>query len=237
MSGYSGYSLKSNVSVFPHPPHLPLIAPSILAADFGEIGRQVNEVEKAGADLIHVDIMDGHFVPNLTMGPDMVQALRRSCRLMPDVHLMVTDPQNFIEPFLDAGAGHISFHIEAPGLARCSASDLIRRIHARGATAGVALNPSTPVAALESILSLADLVLVMSVHPGFTGQNFMPETLSKVTELHRRLSPHQRLQIDGGIGLQTAPDALRAGADVLVAGAAIFRAPDWAATIQRLRGE
>src|SRR5690349_3202124 len=154
--------------------------------------------------------MDGHFVPNLTMGPDVCRAIARSCSLMQDVHLMVSEPWQFVEPFCQAGAGHITFHIEVvPGQ---MAADLIKRIHDLGCTAGVSLNPDTPVETLKSVWNLADLILVMSVHPGFTGQQFMPEVLTKVRYLRHEMSPHQRLEIDGGIGIRTAHQALAAGA-------------------------
>ncbi len=224
-------------SIFLRPPHLPLVAPSILAADFGRLAEEAADVEQAGADLLHVDIMDGHFVPNLTMGPDIVLALAKACRLMQDVHLMVTDPQDFVKPFIEAGAGNITFHIEAPGLTRFSAVDLIKRIHDLGATAGISLNPATPPEAVNAVLKEVDLVLVMSVHPGFTGQSFMPEVLNKVRTLKKDREPRQRLSIDGGIGIRTAHDALEAGADVLVAGAAVFRASQRSSTIQLLRGD
>jgi ribulose-phosphate 3-epimerase len=222
-------------NVFKHPPHLPLIAPSVLAADFAKIGAEVADVEKQGADLLHIDVMDGHFVPNFTMGPDMVMAVAKSCNLMQDVHLMVTNPENFVESFCKAGALNLTFHIEVkPGQ---QAVDLIKRIHDLGCTAGVSLNPDTPVEALSDVMSVADVILVMSVHPGFTGQQFMPEVLSKVRFLRHELGPHQRLEIDGGIGIRTAHQALEAGADVLVAGAAVFRNPERASTIRLLRGD
>ncbi len=222
-------------NVFKHPPHLPLIAPSVLAADFAKIGAEVADVEKAGADLLHIDVMDGHFVPNFTMGPDVVMAVARSCGLMQDVHLMVTNPENFVENFSKAGALSMTFHIEVkPGQ---QAVDMVKRIHDLGCTAGVSLNPQTPVEDLGEVMGVADVILVMSVHPGFTGQQFMPEVLDKVRFLRHELGPHQRLEIDGGIGIRTAHQALEAGADVLVAGAAVFRNPERASTIRLLRGD
>jgi ribulose-phosphate 3-epimerase len=222
-------------NVFLHPPHLPLIAPSILAADFARLGEEAADVERCGADLLHVDVMDGHFVPNLTMGPDIVQALARASGLMVDVHLMVSNPDEHIEAFAKAGAKNLTFHIEVRhGEA---AEDLIQRIHDLGCTAGISLNPATPVEELGSVMRKADLILVMSVVPGFTGQAFMPEVLEKVKTLRHELGSHQRLEIDGGIGIRTAHQALEAGADVLVAGAAIFRYPQRAQTIKLLRGD
>ncbi|HEY4329445.1 MAG TPA: ribulose-phosphate 3-epimerase [Phycisphaerae bacterium] len=224
-----------NKNVFQQPPHLPLIAPSILAADFARLGAEAADVEKQGADLLHVDIMDGHFVPNLTMGPDIVMALARTCGLMQDVHLMVSNPDELVQLFAQAGAKNLTFHIEVRS--GDAAVDLIKRIHDLGCSAGVSLNPATPVEDLSSVLSVADMILVMSVVPGFTGQAFMPEVLDKVRFLRHELGPHQRLQIDGGIGIRTAHQALEAGADVLVAGAAVFRNPERAQTIKLLRGD
>jgi len=221
--------------LFKFPPHLPLIAPSILAADFAKLGEEAADIERCGADLLHIDIMDGNFVPNLTMGPDAVQALRKACGLVLDVHLMVSEPWQFITPFCKAGADHLTFHIEVvPG---SLAVDLIKRIHDLGCTAGVSLNPDTPVETLKAVWGIADLILVMSVHPGFTGQQFIPDVLTKVQYLRHELGPHQRLEIDGGIGIRTAHQALSAGADILVAGAAIFRNPERAETIKLLRGD
>jgi len=225
-------------NVFQHPPHLPLIAPSILASDFSRLGAEAADVERAGADLLHVDIMDGHFVPNLTMGPDIVEALARSCGLMLDIHLMVSNPADHIESFAKAGGKNMTFHIEVTqGNSGAAAVDLIKRLHDLGCTAGVSLKPQTPVSALAAVLPHADLILVMSVEPGFTGQAFMPEMLEKVRFLRHELGPHQRLEIDGGIGIRTAHQALEAGADVLVAGAAIFRNPQRCETIKLLRGD
>jgi ribulose-phosphate 3-epimerase len=217
------------------PPHLPLIAASVLAADFARLGAEASDVEAAGADMLHVDIMDGHFVPNLTMGPDVVMALARHSTLPQDVHLMVSEPERFVEPFIKAGASNTTFHIEVA--AGDKALDLIKRIHDLGGTAGVSLNPATPVETLKPIMAHADMILVMSVVPGFTGQSFMPEVLSKVRWLRNKLGPQQRLEIDGGIGVRTAHQALEAGADVLVAGAAIFRYPERPTTIKLLRGD
>ena len=230
-------------NLFTHPKRLPLIAPSILSADFANMGEDCRSVlapmgdgprtlsalapptaTEGRADLLHVDVMDGHFVPNLTMGPDMCRSLRRA---LPDsfldVHLMVTDPWLYAKAFVDAGANHLTFHVEViPPDQIARLADQIREL---GVTVGLALNPPTPVEAVMPHIDHFDLILVMSVNPGRSGQSFIPEVLSKVETLADCLSPLQRLQMDGGVNLETARHCLDAGCDVLVAASAIFGQP------------
>ena len=202
------------------------IAPSILSADFAALGEAVAAVERGGADLIHVDVMDGHFVPNLTVGPAVVRSLKRVTRLPLDVHLMISEPDRYIDAFRDAGASMMSVHVEVlPHLHRT-----VQAIKALGARAGVVLNPSTPVPALEQIAGDVDFVLVMSVDPGFGGQTFIPSSESKVKEvralLDRSGNAAAAVAIDGGIDLTIAPRVAAAGARILVAGSAIFHSQD-----------
>jgi ribulose-phosphate 3-epimerase len=202
------------------------IAPSILSADFAALGEAVAAVERGGAGLIHVDVMDGHFVPNLTVGPAVVRSLKRVTRLALDVHLMITDPDRYIDAFSDAGAAMMSVHVEVlPHLHRT-----VQAIKALGARAGVALNPSTSVTALEQIAGDVDFVLVMSVDPGFGGQTFIPRSESKVREVRTLLdrvgNTAAPIEIDGGIDLTTAPRVVAAGAQILVSGSAIFHTQD-----------
>lgn len=209
------------VDPFVAPPHLPLVAPSILAADFANLGADCRDAMEAGGDLLHVDIMDGHFVPNLSMGPAVCAAVRRACPdVFLDVHLMVTDPDAFIDPFIKAGADLISFHIEVRQ--DQAARDLIRRIRDAGLRTGIALNPDTPAERVMPLVDVVDMVLVMSVYPGFGGQAFIPEVLAKAELIRPALRADQRLEIDGGIGPETAPAAIGAGFDLLVAGSALF---------------
>jgi ribulose-phosphate 3-epimerase len=202
------------------------IAPSILSADFAALGAAVAAVERGGADLIHVDVMDGHFVPNITIGPPVVQSLKRVARIPLDVHLMITDPDRYIEAFAAAGAAMISVHVEVlPHLHRT-----VHAIKALGVKAGVVLNPATPVGALERIADDVDFVLVMSVNPGFGGQTFIAKSEDKVRDvrllLNRAGNSAAPVEIDGGIDLANAARVVSAGAQILVAGSAIFHAPD-----------
>lgn len=212
-----------------------LIAPSLLSADFAHLAQEVTEVERAGADWLHVDVMDGHFVPNLTIGPLVVSALRPHTRLPLDCHLMVQNPEKWIGPFAKAGAASITIHVET---SRDLKRDLLA-IRSLGLRAGISLNPATPVTELHAWLPYVDLVLVMSVQPGFGGQKFQESALEKVKELaalRARDGLGFLIEIDGGIGPQEAKLAVAAGSDVLVAGSAIFGQSDRAKAISALRG-
>ncbi|TWT44737.1 Ribulose-phosphate 3-epimerase [Phycisphaerae bacterium RAS1] len=194
------------------------IAPSILDADMGRLAEQIAAVERAGATLLHLDVMDGHFVPNLSIGVPVVAGVNRCTELFLDTHLMITDPGKYAPAFVKAGADSITFHIEVTPQPR----DLIRQIRDLGAKVGVSLNPGTPAEALFDILPEVDIVLVMTVWPGFGGQAFIRECLPKIESLKARLRPQQWLEVDGGINRDTAPLAIAAGADTLVAGSAVF---------------
>ena len=211
------------------------IAPSILSADFSRLGEEVAEAEAAGADYIHIDVMDGHYVPNITVGPLVVEAVRRVTALPLDVHLMITAPERYLPPFAEAGADIITVHYEA-----CThLHRTVQQIAELGVRAGVSLNPATPLISLEEILDHVDLVLLMTVNPGFGGQQFIESSLFRIKRLRRMLIDRDskaELEVDGGINLETAPRVVAAGANVLVAGMAIFNAEEGiAAAIQRLR--
>jgi ribulose-phosphate 3-epimerase len=215
----------------------PLISPSILSADFARLGEEVRAIDEAGADWIHVDVMDGHFVPNITIGPGVVKALRSHTKKPFDVHLMISPVDNFLDAFAEAGADIITVHPEAgPHLHRT-----VQRVKALGKKAGVSLNPATPAKALDYVLEEIDLVLVMSVNPGFGGQKFISSQLKKIEAIANRIAKENLdalIEVDGGIDPDTARQAVAAGANVLVAGTAAFRGgPDqYAANIQALRG-
>jgi ribulose-phosphate 3-epimerase len=212
------------------------IAPSILAADFGRLADEVRTVESAGADWIHVDVMDGRFVPNITLGPPIVKAIRAATKLPIDVHLMIVEPERYVDDFAKAGADGLTVHVEAsPHLHRT-----LQHIRGLGKRAGVVLNPSTGEETLRYVLGVTDLILVMSVNPGFGGQSFLPEVLPKVRAIRRMIDDWGRpilLEIDGGIAPDTVAQATEAGARVLVAGSAVFGHPPYADAIARLRAE
>ena len=213
----------------------PLIAPSLLAADFARLGEEVDAIAAAGADWLHLDIMDGHFVPNISFGPIVVKALRKRTAMPFDVHLMIAPADPYLAAFAEAGADWISLHPEAgPHLHRS-----LQTIRALGKKAGVVLNPATPIESVAHALDLTDLILVMSVNPGFGGQSFIDSQLAKIAALRKMIDASGRdirLQVDGGVTAKTAPLCIEAGADVLVAGTAVFGQKDYGAAIAAIRG-
>ncbi len=210
------------------------LAPSILSADFGRLAEEVRAVEEAGADWIHVDVMDGHFVPNITIGPDVLKAVRRATSLPVDVHLMISEPDRYLEAFVLAGADWLGVHVEA-----CvHLHRTVQRIRELGAKAGVALNPATPLCLVEPIMPHVDMVLLMTVNPGFGGQKFISSVLPKIRELRRWIDERSLpvlIQVDGGVCVDTVDDLVAAGVDVFVAGSAVFQGTDYRKTIRALK--
>ncbi len=210
------------------------VAPSILSADFSKLGEEIIKIDQAGADMIHIDVMDGHFVPNLTLGAPIVKALRTVTKLPFDIHLMINNPENLIDDFIAAGADIITIHIEAAN----HLHRLVQKVKSSGVKVAVSLNPATPLNTLEEILPELDMVLLMSVNPGFGGQSFIPATLNKIARLKEMIDAKKLkidIQVDGGINLETAPKANKHGANILVAGSAVYGSNDIKGTIAQLK--
>ncbi len=207
------------------------IVPSILSADFARLAEEIAVVASAGVSMVHLDVMDGHFVPNITIGPPVIAKLRKCSSLVFDTHLMISEPGKYAEHFVEAGADHITFHIEVAD----EPQRLIDKLHNLGCSAGICLNPETPVEAIEGVGPLCDMVLVMTVRPGFGGQEFMTEAAKKISRVREIVGPDIRIEVDGGIDPQTTPIVVSYGADTLVAGNAIFAKTDRIAAINAIR--
>lgn len=211
--------------------HDPLIAPSILACDFSILGKQVKDVEKAGCKMLHLDIMDGHFVPNISFGPQIVASLRPNSDMIFDVHLMITHPTHYIDAFVKAGADSITFHLECNE----DTTKVINKIRSSGCMVGLSMKPGTSIKSVMPYLNLIDMLLVMSVEPGYGGQKFIPDSIEKIKEI-RKAAPHLDIQVDGGINEQTSKLVLDAGANILVAGTSVFGSDNYAVAMSKLLG-
>jgi len=209
------------------------VVPSILAADFSDLAGEIAEVEAAGARMIHLDVMDGHFVPNITIGPPVVAKLRVHSKAVFDTHLMISEPGKYAEAFVEAGSNHVTFHIEATA----EPAKLVEYIHSLGVTCGVSLNPETKADAIRDVCGLCEMVLVMTVHPGFGAQKFIDSAAQKCKQIRELVGPEVRIEVDGGINPATAPVVVSYGADTLVAGNAIFSKPDRAKAIEAIKAQ
>ena len=207
------------------------IVPSVLSADFARLADEIGEITSAGIRMVHLDVMDGHFVPNITIGPPVIAKLRKASDLVFDAHLMISDPAEYAERFVEAGADHVTFHIEAAD----EPLAIIEKLHKLGRSAGICLNPDTPVEAIAEVAPLCDMVLVMTVHPGFGGQKFIPEAAKKIARIREMVGPDIRIEVDGGIDSKTTPTVVSYGADTLVAGNAVFGKTDRAGAIEAIR--
>ena len=207
------------------------IVPSVLSSDFANLAAEIADIEKAGVKMVHLDVMDGHFVPNITIGPPVIEKLRKYSNLVFDAHLMISEPERYADEFIKAGVNHITFHIEVVP----NPTDFIRKLHDSGITAGLCLNPETPVSKIEKYARLADMILVMTVHPGFGGQHFMQEAAEKIKPIRQIVGPDIRIEVDGGIDPVTTPIVTTLGADTLVAGNAIFSKPNRTQAIEAIR--
>ncbi|AQT67638.1 Ribulose-phosphate 3-epimerase [Anaerohalosphaera lusitana] len=194
------------------------VSPSILSGDFSNLQSEIKEVEAAGLNMLHLDVMDGHFVPNLTFGPPVVAKMRKHTDMVFDTHLMITNPEKYAKPFVDAGSDHITFHVEVVD----DPAEFIKYLHGLGATCGVTLNPETPVETVEKVAPLCDMVLVMTVHPGFSGQEYIAAAAKKIVTIREIVGPNIRIEVDGGISPETVPEVVGFGADTFVAGSAVF---------------